>query len=189
MKIWITIILVIFSSQPCADMEDWYTYWSIGISENTYPKDVQDAFDQAESQPGVDRIEISIDMLGFYWPMSNHKTLVGGVISGTSDTLTNNGYELSLRQYLYAISVMHFPGKEIGEGVFLRGDFGFSKAVIDTNYIGDASSETGTGMLIGIGYGIPVSSESRILLSINYTSKEIESDNTSAIMFNIGGLW
>ena len=87
---------------------------------------------------------------------------------------------------------MKFFGKEIGDGLFLRGDLGIAKANLTVNtFFGEytAETDTGVGYLLGVGYGIPVSEESRVLLSLNVSNKDIDGENWSAVTFNIGGLW
>jgi hypothetical protein len=51
------------------------------------------------------------------------------------------------------------------------------------------ASGTGMGFLLGAGYAIPVSEESRVMLSFNVSNKDIDGENWSAASFNIGGLW
>ena len=171
--------------------ESWYSYWSIGISDNTYPSELQSIFNVAEDL-GINRTELSIDALGFYWPIGNHETINGFVVSGTSDTLSSNGASVSLKTYLYSYSVMHYFGQEPGDGIYLRGDVGLAKGVATFNSSSGSfsgSSEWGNGFLFGIGYGIPVSSGSRVILGFSYTSKTIEDEKYAATMFSIGGLW
>ena len=191
MKKLLLLVLLLCPLQAFAEEEDWYTYWSFGFSNNNYPGGLDSALDTLEAQPGVDRVEIAIDMFGFYWPLQD-KTILGFVISGTGDAFTTPVGDMQVNQYLYGASVMKFFGKEIGDGLFLRGDLGFAKASIstDTAYGNlTATSDTGLGLLFGVGYGIPVSEESRVLLSINFSNKDIEGDNWSAVTFNVGGLW
>ena len=191
MKKLLLLVLLLCPLQAFAEEEDWYTYWSFGFSNNNYPGGLDSALDTLEAQPGVDRVEIAIDMFGFYWPLQD-KMILGFVISGTGDAFTTPVGDMQVNQYLYGASVMKFFGKEIGDGLFLRGDLGFAKAEIttDTAYgTLTATSDTGMGFLLGVGYGIPVSEESRVLLSINFSNKDIEGDNWSAVTFNVGGLW
>ena len=51
------------------------------------------------------------------------------------------------------------------------------------------SSDWGNGVLLGVGYGIPVSSESRLIIGFSYTNKTIEDEKYNAAMFTVGGLW
>jgi hypothetical protein len=188
MKKLFLLLLLLCPLQSFAAQEDWYAYWSIGTADNHYPGDLDTLLDTLDSLPGVDRTQGSIDMLGFYWPQDNNLS-VGFVISGSWDHFQTPVGDVQFNQYLYAVSAMKFFGKEIGDGFFLRGDFGLAKAVFDAGYYGSATSDTGTGFLLGAGYGIPVSEDSRLLLSVNVSNKDIEGDTVSAVTFNIGGLW
>ena len=191
MKKWLLILLLFSPLQAFAEEEDWYTYWSFGFSNNTYSGGLDSLLDSLEAQPGVDRAEIAIDMLGFYWPLQE-KLILGFVISGTADAFTTPVGNMQINQYLYGASLMKFFGKETGDGLFLRGDLGFAEASITTDTAFGtltSTSDTGMGMLFGVGYGIPVSEQSRVLLSINFSNKDIEGDNWSAVSFNVGGLW
>ncbi|MDH5613318.1 MAG: porin family protein [Gammaproteobacteria bacterium] len=191
MKKLLLAVLLLCPLQSIAAEEDWYTYWSLGFSNNSYPEPLDSDLNALESSPGVDRIQGAIDMLGFYWPIQD-KLNLGFVISGSFDAFTTPVGNMQINQYLYGASVMKFYGRETGDGLFLRGDLGFAKASITADTpIGTitSTSDTGRGFLIGIGYGIPVSEESRLLLSFNISNKKIEGDDLSTVSFNIGGLW
>ncbi len=180
----------LISGNASADVESWYTMWSIGTASLNY-SDNTGAF--LDSFGG--RTQGSIDMLGFYWPLADKQTLVGGVISGAYDSASDNYYgTVQWNQYLYAISALHFFGSEPGDGFFLRGDLGSASSVvtISNNYgysSGNYSNGTGTGFLIGAGYGIPVSGQSRLLLSLVYSKKTIDSVDFTSSGFIISGLW
>lgn len=188
MKKLLLLLLLLCPLQSFAAQEDWYTYWSFGFADNQYPGDLDAVLDTLDSLPGVDRTQGAMDMFGFYWPLEKNLN-VGFVVSGSWDLFQTPIGDMQINQYLYAASAMKFFGKEIGDGFFLRGDFGFSKAVIDVNYYGSATTDSGFGFLLGAGYGIPVSEDSRVLLSFNVSNKDIKGDNWSAVTFNIGGLW
>ena len=191
MKNLLLFVLLLCPLQVFAEQEDWYTYWSFGFSNNNYPGALESDLNTLEAQPGVDRAEIAIDMFGFYWPVKDKMNL-GFVISGSTDAFDTPVGDMQINQYLYGASIMKFFGKEIGDGLFLRGDLGLAKASISTDTAYGtltSTSDTGLGFLLGVGYGIPVSEESRVLLSINFSNKDIEGDNWAVVTFNVGGLW
>lgn len=191
MKKLLLVALMLCPLQSFAAQEDWYAYWSFGFADNKYPSGMDSALDALESLPGVDRTQGSIDMLGFYWPVED-KLNVGFVISGSWDAFQTPIGDLQYNQYLYGASVMKFFGKEIGDGLFLRGDLGIAKASTTADTVFGSYedvSDTGLGYLVGVGYGIPVSEESRVLISMNISNKDIDGENWSAVTFNIGGLW
>jgi hypothetical protein len=177
------------SQTASADMEDWYTYWALGFSDHTYPEPLDTLVDLTDSLPGVSRSQVAIDILGFYWPVKDQKTIAGFVISGSGDRLEANGDYVQINQNLYGGSVMHYFGQEVGDGFFLRGDLGFAKASVSNNYGYSATSDTGSGLLLGVGYAIPVSAESRILFTLTTSTNNIEGDTYSTTAFRVGGLW
>lgn len=181
--------LVLCSPPALADVESWYTYWGIGLADHSYPDELDRAFSEAEAQPGVSRNEMSLDMLGFYWPLANNKTILGFVVSGSFDALDYGYGSSQLNQYLYSVSAMRFAGDEPGEGFFVRGDIGLAKAVFDTAYGETIESDSGYGFLGGAGYGFVISGETRLLLSTTYSSSELEGETYSTLAFNVAGLW
>lgn len=172
-----------------AEVEEWYTYWAIGLADHNYPGDLDNAIEALDSIPGVDRSELAYDMLGFYWPYDN-KTTLGFVISGSSDRLEDSfGDYIQFNHYLYGFSAMRFFGKEIGDGFYVRGDAGIAKIRMSTNIGFDLTSDNGTGYLLGFGYSWPVSGQSRVLIGMKFSNSNIEGDNVSSTTFTIGGLW
>ena len=80
------LLLLCLPSIAAADREDWYFLASIGIADHNHPGELDSAFNEAESLPGVDRYEFSYDLLGFYWPLAEQNTIAGFVINSSSDT-------------------------------------------------------------------------------------------------------
>ena len=173
-----------------AEVEDWYSYWGLGIADHQYDEPLDSSINSVEALPGVTRTEIAMDILGFYWPIGDQpSTIVGFVINGSADRLDDSYDYIQINHYLYGASVMHFFGKEPGDGFFVRGDFGVAKASLTDSYGSYSSSDNGTGYLLGVGYGIPMRSGWRLMFSATSTSRTIEDDEYNAIAFTIGGLW
>ena len=188
-KYIIALLALLFPLGASAEVEEWYTYWAIGAAEPEYPGIIDTGMDTLETIPGVDRTKTGYDLFGFYWPHNSH-TMMGFVISGSSDRIEDSfGNYIQVNQNLYGFSTMHFFGREIGDGFYVRGDIGLANASVDTNFLGTATSDTGTGFLLGMGYALPVSEQSRILFGFSLANKSIESENYSTTTFTIGGLW
>ena len=189
LKIAAFALLLTLPSIAAADREDWYFMFNFGFADHNHPGDIDAAFDALETIPGVDRIEIAMDLLGFYWPIAEQDTIIGFVINSSSDNLSDDfGNDLSLNTYMYSVSGIHYFGQEIGDGFFVRGDFGIAYAEIDSNF-GTAESDSGTGFLIGAGFALPVSSQSRLIFGINMADRSIEGESYKVTEFTIGGLW
>jgi hypothetical protein len=173
-----------------ADVENWYTYWGLGIADHQYEEPFDSEIKSVESFSDVTHAEVALDTMGFYWPVGDQSsTIVGFAISGSGDRL-DDGYDyIQINHYLYGASVMHFFGREPGDGFFVRGDYGIAKVSVTDSFDNYSSSDNGTGYLIGVGYGIPVSSGSRLLISLTSSSRTIEDEEYSTTAFTVGGLW
>ncbi len=169
-------------------LERWYTYWGLGISNIEYPEPFNGMLNLLEVLPGVARTQINSDLLGFYAPI-NPKMMVGFVVNGAGDRIEVKGEgSMQINLYTYAASVQYFP-KEIGKGLFCRGDFGIASANILIDDEDQGTSDGGIGILVGVGYAHPITSGTRIALNLNYASRSIEGDTWSTIGISLGGLF
>lgn len=192
MRKYLLFLVLCFSSSfafafALADEEDWYTYWAIGMADNDYPGALNADLNTLGSMPGVDRTETGFDFFGFYWPQSENR-LLGFVVSGSSDNFKSSFSEARVSQNLFGVSGMKFFGQEIGDGFFIRGDAGIASITVEDSF-SKITSDPGFGFLLGAGYAIPVSSESRVLLAVNFSDKQVEGDSWKSMTFTVGGLW
>jgi hypothetical protein len=79
-----------------AKVESWYTYWGLGYANAQYPDEVEDALNMLEDLPGVSHISISLDILGFYFTLSNKQTIVGGILNGAGDRYSKDDNYMQL---------------------------------------------------------------------------------------------
>ncbi|VAX03538.1 hypothetical protein MNBD_GAMMA19-2160 [hydrothermal vent metagenome] len=193
-KYLLWLLLCISSSVAYADEEDWYTYWAIGAVNHDYPGGLNSMPGSMETAPGVDRTEMAFDMFGFYWPQSEN-SLLGFVISGSVDRFESRSSELQITQNLLGISSMRFFGSEIGDGFFVRVDAGLAQVTLEDNFL-TVTSERGFGYLLGVGYAFPVSNESRILVGVSFSDKQVNFPNGrvgnsswKSTTLTVGGLW
>jgi len=149
-------------------LESWYTYWGLGYSSNSYTGSLK----QQVGWDDDDRFSMGFDLFGFYWPLQNQQTIIGGVYNASADRRSKYG---SWEQWIsgqWSISAMHFIQSGIGEGPFLRFDlgWGFLSAVDDDgDEWGEDEDRSGPASLFGVGYAFPVGAGgTRILLNVNY---------------------
>ena len=67
-----SLIFTIFTASVSfshAEVESWYSYWALGFSSHSYPEEIQEVVDDIPTH--VTRTQVAVDMLGFYWPLSN----------------------------------------------------------------------------------------------------------------------
>lgn len=169
--------------------ESWYTYWGLGYAMITYPHDLQNIMDQIEDLPGVSRMRIEVDFLGFYLPVNKHRTAVGFIINGAGDRVSKDNDWVQINQYIYGLSAMHFFNRNIGDGFFARGDIGLAKAIVQDSEGNSSGSDTGFGFLLGGGYSYPVTPDTRLAFNLNYSYRKIEGDVVSKIGISVGGLF
>ena len=177
-------------------LESWYTYWGLGYVNNAYPGELQELLDEIDDLPGgdVDHLPLALDMFGFYWPRGD-RTLVGGIVNSSVDTYEvtlGEDIEIDIYNYLYGISAMHFLAKEIGQGPFLRVDMGLARHVAEAEVLGEEderATDWGTGILLGGGYGIPVTSGTRLLFNANFALRRVEGEQTSSLVLSLNGLF
>ena len=182
-------LTAIISAPANADVEDWYAYWGIGFANTTYPEPLDSILDLAESVSDT-RIQLDLDILGFYFPVGvGGNTIAGFVINAAADRIEDNGDNLQINLYTYGASVMTFLGSEPGDGLFFRGDFGITKGVVSSSFSSSVGSDTGTGFLIGTGYGLAITPQHRILFNLNYANRTIESETYKTTSITIGILF
>ena len=164
-------------------LESWYLNVGLGAAFTGYPSEIQELLDAIEDMDGVDRIRIGLDM-GVYFPIGT-KAILGAAITGAGDRLeADSDNWMQVNQYLYAVSAQYFLGREIGQGLFLRGDMGLAAWVVENEYM-TITSERGFGGLIGAGYSWPIfGGGTRIMLEAAYSPKRISGETLSAATVN-----
>jgi len=148
------------------------------------------------ANPNIHHDKLGMDILGVYFPVTA-KTSIGGAISGDVDAQNGSGLTYQLATYLAGVSAMHFMGKEIGDGLFFRADIGRAQGnwvriyeePLNGVYMDSTVTSSGIGYLLGIGYGVPLSQGTRILLSLNVTNKRLDGETFKSTRTMIGFYW
>ena len=170
-------------------LESWYTYWGIGAVSLSHPEELADVLDLLEDFPGVSRAAISMDLLGFYWPLQD-RYLLGGVINGFGDRIEVDSEWLTITGVTYGLSLQYFPQRHIGQGFFIRSDVGPAlMAVTSDDDTLDETSDWGLGGLVGAGWSQPITSGTRLTFQVNGSLRQVEGDSWKAINFTLGGLF
>ncbi len=168
-------------------LESWYTNWGLGYPVIQYPDELGAVLD-ALKDIGVSNTAVMLDLLGFYFPIGE-KVIMGSNLNAWGDRYESNGESIQINAFTFGGSAMFFLQERIGEGVFLRSDLGLSRLVLASSGNDTESSDIGVGFLIGGGYGIPVSRETRILIHLNYSIRSIESETYSNLGISVSGLF
>jgi len=199
-------IFVTMGQVAFARVASRYLYFGVGTANVSYSEESEverlvdslgDSSDSSLSLGGSSDITLTVDLLGFYYSLSNHKTMLGGIANGVGEQYKTSGQTIGIIQYLLSFSAMHFFGKEIGRGPFLRGDLGFAGLIWRTSgarsdeEIGfrweeGTESSTGIGFLLGAGYAIPVKG-TNVLLNLNYATRFIAGERHGTLSVGVGG--
>ncbi|MEZ4698907.1 MAG: hypothetical protein R2834_01145 [Rhodothermales bacterium] len=163
-------------------MENWYTNWGIGYPFIEYPSPIT-------GTAQLDNASIMLDLLGFYWPL-DEQMILGGTINGWGDRYAAGGEHVQINAYTFGFSIMRFLQARVGDGFFLRSDIGPSRIVVDSSVLtSNLESDWGLGILVGGGYGFPVSPETRVLLHLNYSVRRIEGEQFTNFGIGVSGLF
>lgn len=170
--------------------EWWYLYWGAGWGQVSYPDKDRVVIDGLKASSGVSHLTFLLDMLGVYFPRKNFKTMFGGDISLAVDRFSNPTGAAQTSQYLISTSGVHFFGTNIGDGVFVRGDFGIAVQSRQADGsglgVGGSGYYLGFGMLAGLGYGIPISSGTRLLATALYAIRVMPNGNWGTFGLTVG---
>jgi hypothetical protein len=193
----ICFVLLLINNAAIAEVEDIYVSLSIGYAESNYDAKTQQAVDDALNQIDPFDIKLSIESLGLYWPVKDKPLIHGFVVTNAEEIILYKRQNeqfietdiLMSFQYIYSYSAFYFASSTIGEGIFFRGDVGLARAILIPHNGSKTIDSIGMGGLVGLGYAIPVSDESRITIGANYSAKYLFDDLSQTTSFTLGGLW
>ena len=157
-------------------IESWYTYWGLGYADIKYEDPLDTQLEQLSEQEGVDHISVSVDLLGLYLPFRD-RHINGFVINAFGDRYEAGGTDFQISGYTLSFSSIRFLTGTIGNGLFVRGDIGGSRFVVDVDG-NKETSDRGFGFLVGGGFGFNITSGTRLLLNANYAVRKISNDET-----------
>lgn len=178
--------LTLLSFNASAHTESWYFHFALGYGIPHYPSEVKDAVDQIKDA-GASSTPVAVD-LGFYWPSFSESLIMGVSLNGMNDAYEKNGNEISIIKTGLYFSTMKTFSNEPGDGFFLRGDVGFPRLAVNTNFAGDDSSKFGFGFVLGGGYGFSFGG-TRLLLQAHHAISRVEGDTYGTTSLLVGGLF
>lgn len=142
----------------------------VGKSFPSYPSETEAALSYVESQAGIDRIQLSLDLaLGV--PLGRQAFVLIRV-DGSGDRLFDSIDYVQLNLYLYSLGLRYLP---MTKGLYLEAGAGMSKGALDSSAAETSYSDPGFGYALAVGYdfnrstrGIGLALEARYLgLSFN----------------------
>ncbi|TFB11057.1 hypothetical protein E3V36_02040 [Candidatus Marinimicrobia bacterium MT.SAG.2] len=166
-------------------IDSWFFRIAVGAANNIYPEELQDVLDELEDIPDINKISFNFDF-SLYRSLSDRKTMIGFTYNGSGDAYEFKGDELNFYQYLFGISLIHYPGNIIGNGLYVRGDLGTAFLIFDSSFGNAEQSENGFGYQLGAGYSLPTAIGIEFDAMLSYGGKKIEDKDYSVVLFNFG---
>ncbi len=187
MKSLVTIVaaLVCLACVGTAWAGDQHTYFNLGLAwaDPDYGDEVNTLFDAIADQPQVDHITVGVD-LGLYFAMGQ-SAMFGPALTGIGDRYELNGDAMQVNQYLIGGSYRYYMSGERGKGVFLRGDAGGARMVLDIDGLDTVTSDWGFGFLVGGGISFQIGGGTWFSINADYTQKTIEDETVGGV--TVGG--
>jgi hypothetical protein len=154
--------------------ESWYLMIGMGLGGSSYTAELDSTVKALEARPNVTNNNLYIELLSFYFPLVDHKLLLGGVLCGATNIFTNDTKSLnvSITTGSVLLSSMYFFGESAGDGLFFRGDIGKGDLEVDVEKaelsgVTNKSSSVDSTYQLGIGYGLTNSTKTtRVLLGL-----------------------
>ena len=113
----------------------------------SYPSQTEAVFSYVESQPGVNRIQLILDLaLGV--PIGR-QVFVLARVDGSGDRLYDASDYLQLNLYLYSLGLRYLP---MTTGLYLEAGAGMSRGALDSSSAETSYSDPGFGYALAIGY-------------------------------------
>jgi len=156
-----------------------------GMGFPSYPPAVEEAFSYLDSQLGIDRVQVSVDVgLGI---SLSPKTFLMARMDGLGDRLFDAYEYYQMNLYVYSLGLRYYPSTT---GFYVDGGLG-SAASVEMTSSGDfIPSEFGFGFGAGIGYDFcPTPRGFGFTVEARYDGLSIANDEASGIMVTANLAW
>jgi hypothetical protein len=170
--------------------ENWYWGFTLGYAVPMYPSVLKGSIDSLKNS-GATRTPLGIDLY-FYWPLQNQTSAQGVVARVLMDRYSVGANSLSINMTSIHYGWMGSLGDRLGEGLQLKAEAGFASLGLSVEGSGTnvtAASQLGFGGAVGLAYGIPMSTETRLLVDVGYAGRYVESEFYGALTFGLGVLF
>ena len=157
-----------------------------GLYFPSYPGSLESDFSDLASLPGMDRIQISLDLaLGV--PVLERGCYLIARIDGGGDRVDDGNDYIQMNLYLFSLGARYYPYRT---GLYVEVGAGASKGVIESSVAASSPSDTGFGYGIAIGYDFNRRQRGfGLSLEAKYDGLTIESEQYGALMFTLNLCW
>jgi hypothetical protein len=188
-KIPIIIALILALAVPAFAQEPVHrgVLFQIGAGPSfpSYPPEVEYFLDYLESEPGMDRVQVAVDLaLGF--PVMDTSYLMLRM-DGSGDRFDYLGEYFQLNLYLYSIGLRHYPS---GTGFYAEAGLGSSLLVGKSSDMPTEESDFGSGFGLALGYDFNTAPRGLgLTLEAKYNWLTIEGEDCGGLMILLSLCW
>ncbi|MCZ7555445.1 MAG: hypothetical protein M5R41_03450 [Bacteroidia bacterium] len=177
------------------ERETYYFRAGVGYPFVRYSDGMREYTEFLRSESGHRSLLAAMD-IGLYWPILNHRALLGMAVTGFFDTYEGPGWNASLNFAQFGPSMQYTFTGIAGEGVYVRLDPGL---VMQWNQVDisdgkervryEIADNSGFGILLGLGYAYPVWPSTRLSVELSYGHRVSSSHRAQSVEFLLGVLW
>ena len=165
--------------------ENWYFYLALGYSYNLFPAETKDTINLVKEKFNASAIPFALEG-GIYWNLGDNQTILGPSFNIIREAFSKDGNLLDFATGHLAVSLIHYFISNIGDNLYGRADIGLGFGTVSRSNEFElveepqSEEESGTGpiVLLGLGYGLPISSETRLTFSANYIFRHLSGYET-----------
>ncbi|MBL8966503.1 MAG: outer membrane beta-barrel protein [Spirochaetaceae bacterium] len=156
-----------------------------GLYSPSYPTAFEQVMTEAEAQPGVNRVKLSLNAaLGV---ALSEKTFLMGRVDGMGDRLADAYDYLQLNLYLYSLGLRYYPRTT---GFYLEGGAGATKGVLQSSLYGQTTSPNGFGFGAAAGYDFNAAPRGfGLTLEAKYDNFEFEGESAGCLTLALNLCW
>ena len=160
----------------------WFFSFSTGAASMAYNDDIDEILKLLKDNSEVETTAIDLD-LGIYKSISEKMSL-GIAVNMAGDRYSLNDDWFQINQYLYAVSAITHLNKQF-DGFYLRTDLGLANFVITDSDSNSEATDSGYGILVGVGYSFNLFTNFRMAPYANFKYSKVEDSDDSKIAFGV----
>ena len=160
----------------------WFFSFSTGAASMAYNDDIDEILKLLKDNSEVETTAIDLD-LGIYKSISKKMSL-GIAVNMAGDRYSLNDDWFQINQYLYAVSAITHLNKQF-DVFYLRTDLGLANFVITDSDSNSEATDSGYGILVGVGYSFNLFTNFRMAPYANFKYSKVEDSDDSKIAFGV----
>jgi len=170
------------NKQNEVNSKKWFVSFSLGAASMAYNDELDELLNNLKDNPEIETIAIDLDF-GLYKSISKKMSL-GIAVNMAGDRYALGDDWFQINQYLYAVSAITHLNKQF-DGFYLRTDLGLANFVINDSDSNSETTDTGYGLLVGVGYSFNLFTNFRLAPYANFKYSKVEDSDDSKIAIGV----